>query len=223
MTDRRKPGGGREPAWQRAAERTRREAQTPHETEDVSSPAVVAVFPSAAAAERAAAMVTAQVSNASVRVGDDAGHVAALRGEMAEEDARAFAGPSVGLYTREMARGAAWGVGVWTLIGVLFAAPFSLIPFGTMGIAGRLMIVAIIGAVAGGTVGFVAGGGAGAKGPAEPLAAEEGVTMSVHVTGDESRQRVLSLLEAAEPLRIDELRGGEPEQAIDPRPDRKTG
>ncbi|HVL90951.1 MAG TPA: hypothetical protein VM841_12030 [Actinomycetota bacterium] len=217
MTTDRTPGSGREPDWDRAAERARQKARVPHRTEHDPIDGVVAVFRSAAEAERAAAAVTAAVPGVTVRVGDDASHVAALRAEMAEEDARSFAGPSVGLYTPEMAKGAAWGTAVWAVVGAILAAPFSLIPMGDLVIAVKLMIVTIVGAVAGGAFGFVAGGGAAAKSPAEPMAAEAGVSLGVAVAGPDERKQVVRVLSAAEPVRLDEVRRGRPEATVERR------
>lgn len=200
-----------EPDWDQAAGRAREESQHPHRVRDTSGTRLVAVFESEQHASSVAASVAGAIPSAQVAVGSDEAHVASLRGEMAEESSRSVAGPSVGLFTHEMARGATWGAAVWALIGAVVALPFAFIPMGSLPLGARLIIVAVAGAVAGGTFGFVAGGAAGAKGPAEPLAAESGVSLIVKVGSPRDVERAAGILAAAEPIRLDEFQEGIPE------------
>jgi hypothetical protein len=215
MRAERRTGSGREPDWAHAAARTRREARHPHEVGPAPARGLVAVFPTAEEAERAASAVTAAIPYARVQVGGNRAHVASLRAEMADEEARAVAGPAIGLYTKEMARGAVWGATIWSLLTAILALPFALIPFGGLTIGPRLLIVAIVGGVAGATFGFVAGGGAGAKGPAAPMAAETGVPLYVGVAGGDDSERAARTLSAAGPIRIDEFHDALPDRTID--------
>jgi len=57
--------------------------------------------------------------------------------------------------------------------------------------------------VAGATVGLVLGGGLGAKGPAEPLAAARGVTVGVEARSREEGERVARIFGPLDPIRVD--------------------
>lgn len=134
-----------------------------------------------------------------VRVGDPLDRVAALSGEMREELDHTIAGPgNVGPFTEEMSKGMSVGVLAGGLIGLVLALPFAAIDFGGMAAWTRLLVVALAGALAGGTAGWVIGGGFGAKRDDEALAAEHGVTVSVPASVPAERALV-----ASRPVRVD--------------------
>jgi hypothetical protein len=80
---------------------------------------VVGVFPDKATAEEAAREAQ-QAGGRDVRVGAPEDEVSSLLGEMREETEQAWAGPGVGVYTKEMAR----SVPKWTAL-VPSSAPSS--------------------------------------------------------------------------------------------------
>jgi hypothetical protein len=125
------------------------------------------------------ALERAGVDTARVRVADPRDHVAAIEGEMRGEVMSSVAGPgNVGPFTKEMTQGSLLGMFAGGAIGLVVALPFAAIDFG-LEVWTRLLLLAIVGAVVGGTMGWVIGGGFGAKRPDEPLAAETGVTLAV--------------------------------------------
>lgn len=184
---------------------------------------VVAVFADPAAAKSAADAVRgAGVDQTRIRVGDQSAEVAALRGEMREEMEHTMVGPgNVGPFTKEMSKGVVGGVVIGTVIGVVVCLPLALIEFADVSLPGRLLIAAIVGAFAGATLGFVMGGGLGAKGPGEPLAAERGVTVAVEASDPEEAARVADVLKEREPIRLDAmLADGQPADTVTTEEDR---
>lgn len=162
---------------------------------------LVAVYPSSERARAAAraAIAVEGVAPPEIRVGDRMDRLAAVEGEMHEEMAHTLAGPgNVGPFTKEMTKGMLLGVVVGGAIGTLFALPFAAIGFGGWDVWLRLLVVAIAGALVGMTAGWVIGGAFAAKRPEEPLAAEEGTTVTAPARVD-----VEKALRAAGPVRID--------------------
>lgn len=165
----------------------------------------VAVF---ADERRAAKVVNALVDigfdRRRIRVGDPDDRRSALRGEMREEVDHTVAGPA-GAMPREETVGATVATGVGIAIGVAIGLLLSLIPFGLAWWV-RAVILVGIGAGCGSTIGFIAGGGFLARGPAEPAAAARGVTVAI----DPATNEAISLLRDAAPIRLDLLtEGGE--------------
>src|ERR687891_705627 len=80
----------------------------------------------------------------------------ALRGEMADELESTVAGPgSVGPFTKSMSKGLARWVPLGTVLGVIGGALLGLLPWpGGLEVVPRLILGAVIGGFAGGTVGF---------------------------------------------------------------------
>lgn len=137
---------------------------------------VVAVFRTPDAA-RTAAGAARQAGATDVRVNSDQGDVLSLQSEMRDEMEHTFIGPgNVGPFTKEMSKGMSAGTIVGAIVGAVAALPFAVVDFG-LPVWQRVVIALAVGAFAGSTVGFVLGGGLGARGPAEPLAAEEGTTV----------------------------------------------
>ncbi|HVX19493.1 MAG TPA: hypothetical protein VHA73_15835 [Acidimicrobiales bacterium] len=160
----------------------------------------VAVFDGERAARDAVqALVAAGVRREAIRVGAERDRRAALRGEMREEADHTFAGPA-GALPKEATRGAVAMALVGGGAGGVIGALISLIPFGGHWWV-RLVILVTVGIAAGSTIGFIAGGGAMARGPAEPPAAARGITVAVQPVSSE----VVEVLRNAAPLRVDML------------------
>jgi outer membrane lipoprotein SlyB len=165
---------------------------------------VMAVYPDEAQARRAAEALRRSGIASEVRIGERADEQQALRNEMQEEMEHTVAGPgNVGPFTKEMTKGAGIGTMTATAFGAIAALPFGLLEFGPT-LWQRFLVAAVVGAVAGATVGFVAGGGLSMVGPAAaPLSAERGVTLAVEVPAGEDTERVARLLAEETPLRVD--------------------
>jgi hypothetical protein len=166
---------------------------------------IVGVFRTPEAA-RAAADAAGRVVTGSTppRVGGAGDDVASLKAEMREEMQHTTAGAgNVGPFTKEMTKGLSTGTVVGVIAGALLALPIGLIEWEpTLGLAMRLMIAAVVGAVAGGTVGFMMGGFT-AKGPGQALAAERGTTVVIDVRTPEEIERVTEAMRGHDPIRID--------------------
>ncbi len=120
---------------------------------------------------------------------------------MREEMEEAWLSPQAAFVaTKEAAKGLSLVTPVAAVLGVLITVPLAFI-FDLGGAPQwlRLVIAVATGAIGGGTVGFVVGGGMAMKGPDEPLAAERGVTVRVPAAGNE----VVAAMEAEEPIRLD--------------------
>lgn len=169
---------------------------------DQSEKRVVGVYRDEASAQEAA--TAAQQSGGSdVQVGAAEDEVAALMGEMREETEHAWAGPSVGLYTKEMARSVPRWTAGGALLGALVAVAVNFLGGGNLAVETRLIIAAIIGMVAGGTIGFLVGGGFfdPRRKAASNLAAEEGTVVGAAEPGDsEAADRALA---EHDPIRVD--------------------
>lgn len=167
---------------------------------------LIAVFENDQAAH-AAAEAARNAGAADVEVGGRRDGRTALQAEMREEMEHTSAGAgNVGPFTKEMTKGLLMGTLIGGLIGGLFGIPAAFIAFGDVSLATRLVITIGVGVAAGSTFGFVMGGGLGAKGPVEELAAERGVTLSV-TTDDPA---VADLLQRHHPIRLDVVEGDQP-------------
>jgi hypothetical protein len=118
---------------------------------------IVSVYPDAASAQGAAEEARA-AGAADVAVDRDDDEIRAAMGEMREEAAESWAGPSVGVYTREMVRRLpAWTL-AGTIAGAVLALPLAFIGGGGVSFGGRMLIAAVCGGLGGGTIGFLVGG-----------------------------------------------------------------
>ena len=168
------------------------------------SDVLLAVYPDEQKAKAAA--TAAQDAGASrIRLGGRDDMIASLDSEMQEEMTQSWTSPQAfGVIPKEAAKGAAIGVPVAAIIGMVIALPFAFFPIPgdiSMSLWWKFLIAAIVGAVGGATVGFITGAGFSAMGPAEPMAAERGVTVRV----DDGRPAVEVALRAAEPIRLDRV------------------
>jgi hypothetical protein len=181
---------------------------------------VVGVYRDARHAQQVVdALITEGILQSDIRVGDEHDTVTAMRSEMREELEHTVAGPgSVG--PKEMTKGIAVLAAIGALIGAIVALPLALVPMGGLDWWARVLIVVAVGALAGGAVGFVVGGALGAKGPADALAAQRGVTVAV--TGDIDRTR--RVMSARGPIRLDLVESGRvPVDALETDEDEQPG
>jgi hypothetical protein len=160
---------------------------------------IVAVFPDEAAAERAAAEARNRGAQG-VAIADPNDDVKALMGEMREETSESWAGPSVALYTPEMARHIPGPTVAFSVAGAILALPLAFIDFGNVSVIGRIIIAVFAGLVGGGTIGFLAGGYLGARRRANrDLAEERGVVVGIQGGNAAATE---ALVEAG-PMRVD--------------------
>ena len=163
--------------------------------------ALIGVFPDHAQAESATEKAQALgVPDEAIHLERREDEVASLRGEMRDELDRAWFSPQGGvILTKRMMKGVL-AVSPFTIAaGVLIALPFAFISWGSLPLWGRIILTSVVGATAGGTVGFIIGGGEAEKGAAAPLAAEHGVTVRVA----DARPEVRRALAEEEPVRLD--------------------
>lgn len=154
-----------------------------------------------------------------VRIGDELDAVVALQGEMREEMEHTIAAPgNVGPFTKEMTKGMVPGMVLGGAIGAVLALPLAAIELGGWPLWLRLVVAAGIGALVGGTVGWILGGSFGARRGDEPLAAERGVTVTAPGT-----EPVRRALEAAAPIRLDAVAAGHPVATATTDEDRQPG
>lgn len=164
---------------------------------------VLGVFRDPRSAE-AAAGAAASFASAPPQTGRDGDEAASLQAEMREElDNSVIGAGNVGPFTKEMTKGLIIGTILGVVVGFIVTVPLGFVPLGSIGLLPRLLIAAVVGGFAGATMGFVTGGGFGAKGPAEPLAAERGTTVSVQVTSAEEATKVAEAMRKHDPIRID--------------------
>jgi len=148
---------------------------------------LVAVYDTDADARRAVrALEAAGVSATGVRINDRRDQLDATEGEMRTE------------VMHDPAPGWRIGVVVGAVIGVVIALPFAAFHFGGFNVWARLVTVAVVGAIAGSTAGWLLGAAFSARRPDEPLAAEAGVTLSIV-----SSRSARNALVATHPRRID--------------------
>jgi hypothetical protein len=176
----------------------------------------VAVFRDRGSAQQAADRAR-RSGGQHVAVEDPNDDVRALVGEMREETAESWAGPSIAIYTPEMARHIPGPTAAGALIGAVLALPLALVVGGTVSVIGRLILAAFCGAIAGGTIGFLGGGFLGARRRAvRDMAEERGVVVGVQ-GGNPAAVRALAESGA---VRIDRLRGPRPVDTVASHEDR---
>jgi hypothetical protein len=171
------------------------------DTNSTSNERIVAVFPDEAAAEQAAAEARDRGAR-NVAIDDPNDDVKSLMGEMREETSESWAGPSVAIYTPEMARHIPGPTVAFAVAGAILALPLAFIDFGDVSVIGRIIIAVFAGLVGGGTIGFLAGGFLGARRRANrDLAEERGVVVGIQGGNAAAAD---ALVEAG-PMRIDRL------------------
>jgi hypothetical protein len=159
---------------------------------------VLAIYPTRESAEAAARRARdLGVPDGRILIGDPNDQIEALRLEMEDELEETLPLPGTALIPERAAKGAGITIGIATLIGAVLLAPFGLINWGTMGVGGRVLVAALIGAVAGATAGYI--GAALAVKPDQPMDAERGVILRVESDAPE----VIEALKAEGPIRID--------------------
>jgi hypothetical protein len=171
------------------------------DTNSTQNERIVAVFPDEATAERAAAEARSRGAR-NVAVADPNDDVKALMGEMREETSESWAGPSVAIYTPEMARHIPGPTVAFAIAGAILALPLAFIDFGDVSAIGRIIIAVFAGLVGGGTIGFLAGGFLGARRRANrDLAEERGVVVGI----EGGNAAAADALVEAGPIRVDRL------------------
>jgi hypothetical protein len=160
---------------------------------------IVAVFRDRGSAQTAADRAR-RSGGQDVVVDDRNDDVRALVGEMREETAESWVGPSVAVYTPEVARHIPGPAAAGSAIGAVLALPMAFLVGGDVSIMARIFLAMICGAVGGGTIGFLAGGFLGARRRAVlDLAEERGVVVGVR-GGNPAAVRALV---TAGPIRVD--------------------
>lgn len=182
------------------------------ELHDTSTPdeRVVAVFPDVAVAESAAERASRRGAR-DITVGNAHDEVRALVGEMREETSESWAGPSIAIYTPEMARHIPGPTAAAALIGAVLALPLALLDFGDVSLMARVAVAAFSGAIGGGTIGFLAGGFLGARRRAVlDLAEERGVVVGIQGGNPEAT----AALADAGAMRVDRVAGQVPVDTV---------
>ena len=169
---------------------------------DRSEKRVVGVYPDEASAQEAA-QAAQQAGGGDVHVGAPEDEVAALMGEMREETEHAWAGPSIGLHTKEQARSSVRWTVLGAMAGAVFALAVNFLGGGGLELETRLFIAAFVGLMAGGTIGYLVGGGffdPRRKASAD-LAAEQGTVVGADEPADvDATDRALA---EHDPVRVD--------------------
>lgn len=95
------------------------------------------------------------VDDSQIRVDASEDDRASLRGEMRDELDRSWFAPAGIVLTKRSVKGAAVGMAVAVAVGVVVSIPFAFFPFWPAGLSlgWRLVIVVLLGAAAGATVG----------------------------------------------------------------------
>lgn len=165
---------------------------------------LLGVYETRQQAEAAARLAReAGVPENAIRIGDERDEVPALEAEMREEMTQSVVSPQAALVLpKRAAKAMSLVLPVAAVIGGLIGVPFAFMHFGNLAIGGRLLITVLIGAAAGVTAGYVFAGAA-VRGPAEPLAAERGVTVRIGSVD----QAVVDALAASNPIRLDVVEG----------------
>jgi hypothetical protein len=202
---------------------------------------VLAAFPRRSDAEAAATLLVEEgIPSTAVSLHDragppgDADDVASLRAEMQEELVNSWAAPAF-LMTGPQAKGAFWGTVIFTALGLVVGLVIGLVWIAlarpVSGAAWRIVLTTLLGGLAGGTVGFLAGGGLkprvdaaadpGAEMEDPRPAAERDVLLAVHSGRRDIVERAAHLLRAFGADRVDLVDAGGtplPPQSEHPRP-----
>lgn len=156
-----------------------------------------------AARSAADAAVAAGAGRETVRIGDARDEREELRAEMREETSNSWGNILTDApIPKEAAKGMSVGVPVAAVIGGIIGLIIGLFPWANVGIGFRIIVGVICGAAAGAIVGYYAGAFT-AKGPAEKLAAERGVTVRVVAPTSDSAKAVARRLAEFHPIRLD--------------------
>ena len=149
----------------------------------------------------------------------DPARVSEMEAEMQQEIGEGVGGPGVGFMTSSQAKGAFPGaiVGgfVGLVVGLIGGAMWGWLADSAISPMGRLAIVAVCFMIAGGTIGFIAGGALNPRmeGWRKPggmlderrLAGERDTLVAVHVTDDDEARVAEEVLQTAGATRIDAI------------------
>lgn len=176
-------------------------AQPEHGKRDDRS--LIGVYESEEVAKQAAeAAKKAGAPDGDVRIGARDDEVLSMQAEMQEETDQGWVSPQAGFaYTKESAKGLAILMPLLSLAGAVLALPLAFVVFGGLDLWLRLVIVALVGAMAGATVGLIAGPALGSKDTSVPVAAERGAVLRVDGASPDISRRMAD----SEPIRLDEV------------------
>ena len=170
---------------------------------------VLATYRDDGAARQAADLVRSRglAGGDAIHLGERAAEITSLQAEQREEMQHTFVGPgNVGPFTKEMTKSMLPAILGGSVIGAIVCLPLAWLRLGPaveLDFGLKVLIVVALGITTGATIGFVAGGGLGAKGPSEPLAAERGVTMSISAASRDEAERIADALRTTDPIRVD--------------------
>ncbi len=185
---------------------------------------IVAAFPDERRARRAVESLTRRgVRKSHLRLvspmSKDPTRVGEMQAEMQEEVAEGVGGPGVGFMTPSQAKGAFLGAilggFIGLVLGLIGGAMWGWLVDAAISPTGRLAIVAISTMIAGGTIGFIAGGALmpRAEGRRKPggmlderrLAGERDTLVAVHVSDEDEAHVAEEVLKDAGATRIDAI------------------
>lgn len=191
---------------------------------------IVAAFATQQQADAAAERIRRETTSADVVVGGRADTMVSLKGEMVDEMDNSVAGPAIVPMDEQMSKGAAGGILGGAIAGAIIGAVVGLIPmFHGLPLSTRVIIFAVVGAAAGATIGFVAGGGFGDRisvrnghlvedpmlESGTELAAQRGVVVGVHSDNEADIERARNIVRG-EAVRVDKVsRTGVPVERLD--------
>ena len=167
---------------------------------DAGGATAVAVMRDHSTAKAAMARLIAEGSPAAdVRIDAAADDIASVRAEMRSEMDNALISPQAAIaWPKEGLKGVAFLSLLASLVVTAVLVPVAFLAAPEAPVVGKLLVAVAVGVLTGCTVALV-GGALSTKGPAEPLAAEAGVTLRVL----NPTPPVLAILEAFDPIRVD--------------------
>ncbi len=162
---------------------------------------LLGVFPDRETADRVVETVRRRVPGSDGRVGNAEDYVDAMKAETVRESEDSIIANGALVMSKEGSKSVFAFVPIASAIGFVLALPIAWFALPDTAVWLRLVIALVVGAVGGGTIGWIAGMGLGVIGPDPQLAAQRGVTARVWPDSDDTR----SVLLAEHPLRLDVL------------------
>jgi hypothetical protein len=162
---------------------------------------LLGVFADRETADRVVEAVRRRVPGSDGRVGNAEDYVDAMKAETVRDSEDSIIANGALVMSKEGSKSVFAFIPVAAAIGVLLALPIAWFALPDTAVWLRLVIALAVGAVGGGTIGWIAGMGLGVIGPDPQLAAQRGVTARVWPDSEETR----SVLLAGKPLRLDVL------------------